>query len=496
MQSDSLKSLEIDKIGSSLGGGVSGELREMELSLGNSLHFDGRSAHRRSATLMSVSRLTFGLSLALAQWAVAYGSPQIPSSVREASSRSVVIVEIFKDGSAPVGHGSGVVIAPHVVVTNCHVLAAGTRYSVLYRDALHVAEGLKADERRDLCSLSVPSLKGVPVRLGTTEGLKDGERVFSIGAPKARRLVINAGVVQALRLTQNGSYIRSSAHAAPGSSGGGLFTVGGELVGIITMGPESYATRSAGTATTFAQPVEWIRELEQRSVRVADLGGSTPVDVDRLLRSIRAQGRWITLLRASERWLSDAPEYPVSWIAMENKARALEGLGRFDEAIETLRRVLTIEPLASSAWNNLGNLLGKRGDMQGAIVALERAAELELDPRQASISYFNLGVLHGRIGDTSEKQRAYGNAVRLDPTDAEAQRNLGVAWIELGELEKGIGALRQATSLMPRDEQAWLALCVAQHLAGNIPSRDAALSKLQQLNPAMAARFRASIKAE
>lgn len=445
---------------------------------------------------MRALHVALGLGLAVAQWATAYGSADIPSVVREVSLRSVVIVEVGNDGRRAVGHGSGVVISPNVVVTNCHVLAAGTRYLVRYRDVPYPAEALQADDRRDLCSLSVRSLQGLPVRMGTTEGLKEGERVFAIGAPGARRLVIDAGNVQALRATPNGRYIRTSAHAAPGSSGGGLFTAGGRLVGIITMGPESDATRPAGAVTTFAQPVEWIHELPRRSGGKFVLSQSTPAAVDQVLRSIRGQKRWNKLLQVAEYWLTDDPEYPVSWIAMESKARALQELGRYDEALETLQRVTTIEPLALSAWNNLGNLLGERGDTEGAIVALERAAQLESDPRQASLSYFNLGVLHAKKGNKREKQRAYANAVRLNPTDAEAQRNLGVAWVELGALEKGIEALQLAIKLAPRDAQAWLALCVAQQRAGNVTAREAAWLELRRLNPSMAARFRASIPAD
>jgi len=180
---------------------------------------------------------------------------------------------------------------------------------------------------------------------------------------------------------------------------------------------------------------------------------------------------------------------------MESKARALQELGRPDDALEALQRVVAVEPLASSAWNNLGNLLGERGNINDAIVALERAAQLESDPREASVSYFNLGVLHGKAGNIREKQRAYENAVRLNPTDAEAQRNLGVTLIETGQLNRAVDVLQLATKLAPRNAQAWLGLCVAQQLIGNVTARDAALLELRRMNPEMAARFRAGFPA-
>ncbi len=64
-------------------------------------------------------------------------------------------------------------------------------------------------------------------------------------------------------------------------------------------------------------------------------------------------------------------------VAHELRAIALAGLGRLDEAIAILRDAVERAPRVASAWRNLGCLLERAGDLDGAIDAYRRALALE-----------------------------------------------------------------------------------------------------------------------
>jgi tetratricopeptide (TPR) repeat protein len=60
--------------------------------------------------------------------------------------------------------------------------------------------------------------------------------------------------------------------------------------------------------------------------------------------------------------------------------------GRLDEAVAGYRRALALDPQLAIAWNGLAMVLERREDLDGAILAAERLAELEPDDALAHTS--------------------------------------------------------------------------------------------------------------
>src|SRR6185295_9193166 len=79
-----------------------------------------------------------------------------PEQVFEKASPSVVTVATFNATGRIVGFGSGVVIAPGEVITNCHVVEVGVKWSV-QRDGRTTPAYMRFwDKIRDLCQLQAP----------------------------------------------------------------------------------------------------------------------------------------------------------------------------------------------------------------------------------------------------------------------------------------------------------------------------------------------------
>ncbi len=161
--------------------------------------------------------------------------------------------------------GSGVVIAPQRVVTNCHVIQGANFVYLRKENVIYVAKRVEhADAGRDLCQLEVPNLNAPPVELGAAKGLQVGQRVFALGNPKGLEVTLSDGLVSALRGPDGKEQvIQTTAPISPGSSGGGLFDENGLLVGITT------AQMRSGQNLNFAAPAEWVREIPER-IRAAE----------------------------------------------------------------------------------------------------------------------------------------------------------------------------------------------------------------------------------
>jgi hypothetical protein len=172
--------------------------------------------------------------------------------VFSAAAPSVARVLALDGSGRPVSQGSGVVIAPGVVVTNCHVTKEGTELTVKVGREEYRATALSSDEGHDLCQLSVGGLGAPPVTMGSVAQLRTGQRVFAIGAPHGLELTISEGIVSSLRPVGDGTVIQTSAPISPGSSGGGLFDASGRLVGIVTF------QHRYGQNLNFAVPTDWI----------------------------------------------------------------------------------------------------------------------------------------------------------------------------------------------------------------------------------------------
>ncbi|MBQ0959001.1 serine protease, partial [Ideonella sp. 4Y11] len=185
--------------------------------------------------------------------AAAPGPALSPEALFARASASVVRINA-QSGQGGVS-GSGVVLGPGTVVTNCHVARGGARLRVLQGAQGFDASVELADETHDLCRLSVPGLDAPAAPIGRVASLRVGQKVYAIGSPRGLDLTLSDGLVSSLRETPEGTLIQTSAPISPGSSGGGLFTEDGLLVGIVT-----FQVRD-GQNLNFAVPVDWVLRM-------------------------------------------------------------------------------------------------------------------------------------------------------------------------------------------------------------------------------------------
>jgi serine protease Do len=137
--------------------------------------------------------------------------------------------------------GSGFIIdTSGLVVTNNHVIADADEVNVILNDGTTLkAEVVGRDQKTDLALLKVTPTKPLKaVKFGDSDKLRLGEWVIAIGNPFSLGGTVTAGIVSARnRDIQSGpydNYIQTDAAINRGNSGGPLFNLNGEVIGVNT----------------------------------------------------------------------------------------------------------------------------------------------------------------------------------------------------------------------------------------------------------------------
>ncbi len=137
--------------------------------------------------------------------------------------------------------GSGFIIdAEGIVVTNNHVIGDANEITVILNDGVRLkAEVIGKDAKVDLAVLKVKSDKPLPfVKMGDSDKIRTGDPVMAIGNPFGLGGSVSTGILSGRnRNIESGpydDYLQTDAAINKGNSGGPLFNMNGEVIGINT----------------------------------------------------------------------------------------------------------------------------------------------------------------------------------------------------------------------------------------------------------------------
>lgn len=175
------------------------------------------------------------------------------------------------------GSGSGSIIdSKGYVLTNNHVVDRASRLFVNLSDGSQFeAEVVGTDPESDLAVIKFnPGNRQLPtIPLGSSDGLKVGQKVLAIGNPFGFDRTLTTGIVSALGRPVQGrngiviqGMIQTDASINPGNSGGPLLNSRGEMIGINTM---IYSTSGGSVGIGFAVPVNTAKRVVPDLIRFA-----------------------------------------------------------------------------------------------------------------------------------------------------------------------------------------------------------------------------------
>lgn len=154
--------------------------------------------------------------------------------------------------------------------------------------------------------------------------------------------------------------------------------------------------------------------------------------------------------------------------------------GYFEQAAESFKRVIALDPQDAEANYNLGTLYLRRNDLMQARKYLEEATNLRLDYPEAwnnlgmvaaqeghteeavqdfrkslslrpdyTVALLNLGSLYRREGDPSSAEKLLNRALETEPDNPDTNYNLGMLYAREGQLERAERFLQNAVKLRP-----------------------------------------------
>jgi serine protease Do len=157
------------------------------------------------------------------------------------------------------GLGSGFIVSSDgVILTNAHVVAEATEITVKLTDRREFdAKVLGVDKRTDIAVLKIDAKNLPAVKIGHASDLKVGEWVAAIGSPFGFENTITSGIVSAkARALPDENYvpfIQTDVAVNPGNSGGPLFNMDGEVVGVNS---QIFSRTGGFMGLSFAIPID------------------------------------------------------------------------------------------------------------------------------------------------------------------------------------------------------------------------------------------------
>lgn len=168
------------------------------------------------------------------------------------------------------GQGSGFIISPDgLILTNHHVVDGADDIKVhLTDDREFNAKVIGSDAKTDVAVIKIDG-KDLPcVKLGNSKDVKVGEWVAAIGAPFGLENTVTSGIVSAksrnLPSDQFVPFIQTDAAVNPGNSGGPLFNMKGEVIGINS---QIFSTSGGFMGLSFAVPIDLALQIKDELVK-------------------------------------------------------------------------------------------------------------------------------------------------------------------------------------------------------------------------------------
>ncbi len=174
---------------------------------------------------------------------------------------SVFVVKVHAhsaDGKTALG--SGVMVGPGEVATNCHVTRNADSIVVRKGGIWLTVQSQRANMGRDLCLLNVSAAAAPPAApLRSVADVAPGQTVYSVGFPGGAGSMFANGRIHGLHSFDGAKVIETTTGFNLGASGGALFDDQGRLLGLTT-----FRARGSRDSHFYAIPSDWLEDLRRQ----------------------------------------------------------------------------------------------------------------------------------------------------------------------------------------------------------------------------------------
>lgn len=458
-----------------------------------------------------MTRLTLILSFLLTL-TVAYGQKPVKVLVKE-NEKSVFLVQCFNEKNEMVSTGSGFFIDKSgVAFTNVHVIkdAFKARIKTIDGKFYDVERLIDYNPSLDIAKIRIKNSNGISfpaVRMATNKSEK-GDDVFTIGNPDGLESSISTGIISSVRAINNyGECYQITAPISPGSSGGALFNMNGEVIGITTFG--QIDANRLNQNLNFAVNINNSKYLSKNKNLALDKAYKDLVYEDLISACMKAQIirdyqkqfeiSNNAIKKNSTNWVAyhfrgNANYYLEEYQNAENDilkaiqlnkttvflAEDYNTLGiiyrrskQYEKASQSYMKALDVDKEFSSCYCNIAVLLTEYYDPEKGpdnnLIEFFYTKSLEKDPTGCAFGYKSLATKAKNAGDIQLAIKFLTASIEIEKSTDESlsineYNNRGQAYIMLKDYANAIEDFKYCTKLNPYDAEsyAYIGYCYAK----------------------------------
>lgn len=333
-----------------------------------------------------------------------------------AQGNSVVFISVYDDKGKPLSAGSGFFISKNgQILTNYHVIANG--YSAIvstldgktYKDVYLLSQ----DKYMDIALLRVNETNAPHARLGNSDTVKEADKVISVSNLKGLQNSVSDGFVTSVKKIEKVKIFQIDCNLLPESSGGPLYNIDGEVVGITTI------TSASGPNINFAVPINYFlslqihpKELSLSEIYVDDRNIKINDYKERQKKSRTYEPHDALFDEAFELYQKadlSSNAAPASPSPTVSEAKVYSGNG-----ISLLEKAISINPYYHAANFLLGSIYAGRQNQEKAEMYLKRSIELKpLYP----VAYLKLAKIYKDSRRNIDAIKFYRIGLEMNLTD-------------------------------------------------------------------------------
>jgi serine protease Do len=312
-------------------------------------------------------------------------------------------------GNAPPVRGAGsgfIVSADGYILTNTHVVQNAEQVTVRLTDRREFpAKVVGADERTDVAVIKINASSLPTVRLGDPTKIKPGQWVLAIGSPFGFENSATAGIISATsRSLPSDNYvpfIQTDVAVNPGNSGGPLFNLAGEVIGINS---QIFSRTGGYMGVSFAIPIDVARNVEDQLIKT---GKVVRGRIGVTIQDVNAQ--------LAESFGLDRPRGALVSSVEKDGPAAKAGLQPGDV-------ILAVN----------GKPVERYGELSGAIAAMKPGSDVALDMWRSGKRQ-NVAV---KVAELKEQQQQEKAALKQNGHSTDQASQLGLTVRQLDAQEK------------------------------------------------------------
>ena len=201
-------------------------------------------------------------------------------------SKSIVAIKGFQDGVDGYYWGSGIILSEDgLILTNTHVIENCDTASVtLFDNSSYDAALVGADSTSDIAVLRIEATGLTPASFGDSAELAIGDQVAAIGNPLGEtfRMTLTDGIISAIDrgISYNGhsmTLLQTNTAINEGNSGGALFNMYGQVIGVTNM--KMMSSYSSIEGIDFAIPSSTIAAVADSLMQYGEVRGRTAIGI-------------------------------------------------------------------------------------------------------------------------------------------------------------------------------------------------------------------------